>query len=84
VIKWGTKDNRTESRLLQSLSQLIDQAKQNDQIKPQIDTTELAEILFSINTMYIILWLNGAIKTRKECAKRIKEAVSIAIDGAGT
>lgn len=81
VMKWGTKNNKNELSLIQSLSQLIDQAKQRNKIKNQVDTKRMAEIIFALNTMYIIHWLNGTIKTKKDCVTQIKETVKTIING---
>ena len=84
LLKWGTKGNINELRLMNSLIQLIDSAKQKNRLRQDIDTKKMAEIIFSINTMYMIFWLNGTIKSKRECVAQIKEAIRMLIDGAGT
>ena len=83
IMEWGTRNNNNELDLLQSLSQLIELAKQKNKIRKNLDTKRFAEIIFSINTMYIIHWLNGTIKTKKACVNQIKESVKTIINGPG-
>lgn len=84
VMLMGTKNNQNELRLIQSLSQLIDLAKQRNEIKNQVDTKQLAELIFAINTMYIIYWLNRTIKSKKECVERIIKTLKLVFYGVGT
>jgi AcrR family transcriptional regulator len=79
IMEWGTRNNKNELSLLQSLSQLIDLAKQRDMIKNHVDTKGFAEVIFAVNTMYIIHWLNGTIKSKKQCVMQIKKAVGAVI-----
>ena len=83
VMLMGTKNNQNELRLIQSISQLINLSKQRTEIKDSVDTRLMAETIFAINTMYIIYWLNGTIKSKKECVKRIREALQIILEGIG-
>ena len=80
----GTKNNPNETSLIQSLSQLIDSAKHKGELSKQINTKDIAELLFAINTMYIVYWLNGAIKSRKECLTKINSSVKILFNSAVT
>ena len=83
VMLMGTKNNKNELRLMESLSQLIDLAKQRSEIKDRVNTRRMAEIIFAINTMYIFYWLNGTIKSKKECILSIKKALQLILDGVG-
>ena len=83
-INMGTKNNPNESRLIHSLSQLIDLAKQKKEIKDQVETKRVVELIFAINTMYAIYWLNGTIKSRKEFITNIRESLQLIFDGIKT
>jgi AcrR family transcriptional regulator len=83
VMLMGTKNNKNELRLMESLSQLIDLAKQRSEIKDHVNTRRMAEIIFAINTMYIIYWLNGTIKSKNECIARIKKTLQLIFDEVG-
>jgi AcrR family transcriptional regulator len=78
--RWGAKD-RSEVRLIEALSRIVELAKQNNTIKKQFRTERIVEILFAIHVMYLMYWFHGSIKTRKEYIRRIREAVKIAFDG---
>ncbi len=78
--KWGTQDEN-ELRLLNSISRIIEHAKQMNLINKQVATEQIAEILFAIHTIYLMYWLNGTIKTRKECISRINLATKITLSG---
>jgi hypothetical protein len=43
----------------------------------------MANMIFAIYTMYVIYWLNGFIKTKKECVRRIREVIHLIFDGVG-
>jgi AcrR family transcriptional regulator len=83
VMLTGAKDNQNERKLLGGVSTLIDLAKQRNAIKSHIDTNRIADLIYGINTMHIICWLNGTIKSKKGCSKRIREAVQLVFDGIG-
>ena len=83
VMLVGAKDNQNERKLLGGVSTLVDLAKQRNAIKSHIDTKRIAELINAINTMHVIYWLNGTIKSKKECSKRIREAVQLVFDGIG-
>ena len=80
----GTKNNPNESRLIHSLSQLIDLAKQRKEIKDQVETKRLVELIFAINTTYAIYWLNGTIKSKKEFINTTRESLQLVFDGIKT
>jgi len=79
----GTRHNKNELLLIKALSQLIDQAKQRHEIKSCVDSHGMADMIFAIYTMYVIYWLNGFIKTKKECVRRIREVIHLIFDGVG-
>lgn len=79
----GTRNNKNELLLIQSLSRLIDEAKQRHEIKHCIDSRCMADMIFAIYTMYVIYWLNGFIKTKKECIRRIREVIQLIFNGVG-
>jgi len=79
----GTRQNKNELLLIKALSQLIDQAKQRHEIKSCVDSHGMADMIFAIYTMYVIYWLNGFIKTKKECVRRIREVIHLIFDGVG-
>ncbi len=79
----GTRSNKNELLLLKSLSQLIDQAKQRGEFNRCVDSRYMADIIFAIYTMYVIYWLNGFIKSKKECVRRIKEVIHLIFNGVG-
>jgi AcrR family transcriptional regulator len=79
----GTRSNTNEFLLIKALSHLIDQAKQRHEIKSCVDSHGMADMIFAIYTMYVIYWLNGFIKTKKECVRRIREVIHLIFDGVG-
>ncbi len=79
----GTRNNKNELLLIQSLSHLIDEAKQRHEIKQGVDSRCMADMVFAIYTMYVIYWLNGFIKTKKECIQRIREVIHLIFNGVG-
>ncbi len=79
----GTRRNKNELLLIKALSQLIDQAKKRHEIKSCVDSHGMADMIFAIYTMYVIYWLNGFIKTKKECVRRIREVIHLIFDGVG-
>ena len=80
----GTMNNPNESRLIRSLSQLIDLAKQRKEIKAQVETKRLVELIFATNTMYAIYWLNGTIKNKKGFISNVRESLQLIFDGIKT
>ena len=62
---------------------IIDQAKKRHEIKSCVDSHGMADMIFAIYTMYVIYWLNGFIKTKKECVRRIREVIHLIFDGVG-
>jgi AcrR family transcriptional regulator len=83
VVKIGTGKNKNELVLMQLVTELIDRAKQRNEIRQDIDSRCLAEMIFGFYTMYVIYWANGFIKTKKQCVERINEVISLVINGAG-
>jgi AcrR family transcriptional regulator len=79
----GTRSDRNELLLIKSLSRLIDLAKTRKEIKSSVDSRCMADMIFAIYTMYVIYWLNGFIKTKKECVRRIREVIHLIFDGVG-
>jgi len=79
----GTRNNKNELRMIKSISQLIDQAKERKEIKKSVDSRCMADMIFAIYTMYVIYWLNGFIKSKNECVRRIKEVVLLIFEGVG-
>ncbi len=79
--KIGTGKNKNELHLMQALFQSIERAKQGGEIRQDIDSRRLTEMIFALYTMYVIYWTNGFIKTKKECVARIKEAVEYILKG---
>jgi len=79
----GTRSNKNELLLIKALSHLIDQAKQRHEIKSCVDSHGMADLIFAIYTMYVIYWLNGFIKSKKECVRRIREVIHLIFDGVG-
>ena len=81
--KIGTGKNKNEFVLMQLVTELIDKAKQRNEIQQGIDSRRLAEMVFGLYTMYVIYWANGFISTKKKCIERINEVISLVINGAG-
>jgi len=79
--KIGTGKNKNELVLMQLVTELIDKAKQKNEIKQEIDSRRLAEMIFGFYTMYVIYWANGFIKTKKQCVERINEVISLVMNG---
>jgi AcrR family transcriptional regulator len=83
VTKIGTGKNKNELVLMQLVTELIDKAKQRNEIQQGIDSRRLAEMIFGFYTMYVIYWANGFIKTKKQCVERINEVISLVLNGVG-
>lgn len=83
VCKIGTGANRNEMMLMQTIWQLLEEAKEKKEIKSTVDLTSMSEIIFAIFTMYTIYWLNGLIKSKKHCVSKIREVLRIFFDGVG-
>jgi AcrR family transcriptional regulator len=80
----GTGRNKNELRLMEEIFRSIERAKQKREIRPDVDSRRLTEMIFALYTMYVIYWTNGFIKTKKECVARIKEAVQYILNGVET
>lgn len=81
VMNLGTGSNRNELNLMLHLTELFDEAKQHGEIRSDIDSGHLAEMVFAIYTMYVIYWTNGFIKTKKQCIERIREVSMLMLQG---
>jgi AcrR family transcriptional regulator len=77
----GTGRNKNELRLMEEIFRSIERAKQQREIRLDVDSRRLTEMIFALYTMYVIYWTNGFIKTKKECVARIKEAVQYILNG---
>ncbi len=80
----GTGRNKNELRLMEEIFRSIERAKQQREIRLDVDSRRLTEMIFALYTMYVIYWTNGFIKTKKECVARIKEAVQYILNGVET
>ena len=56
VMLMGTKNNKNELRLIESLSQLIDLAKQGNEIKDCVDTRRMAETIADTTNVEEMPW----------------------------
>ena len=83
VMSQGSKNNPYELKVKQTVSQLIDFAKQRKEISEHIDTNRIVEVVTGINTLYIVYWVNGSLKNKEECVSRICEAVEHLLHGIG-
>ncbi len=81
VMNLGTGSNRNELDLMRQLAQLFDEAKLAGEIRGDIESGHLAEMVFAIYTMYVIYWTNGFIKTKKQCIERIREISMLMLQG---
>jgi len=81
VMSLGTGSNTNEMGLVRELTGLFDEAKANAEIREDIDSSHLAEMVFAIYTMYVIYWTNGLIKTKKRCIERIREVSMLMLQG---
>lgn len=81
VMSQGSKHNLYELEIKQRIAQLIDLAKQREEIREHIDTSRIVEVVTGINTLYIIYWVNGSLKNKEECIARICEAVEHFLHG---
>lgn len=84
VVKIGTGKNKNEFVLMQLLTQIIDMAKLRNEIKQDIDSRRLAEMVFAFYTMYVIYWANGFIRNKKQCIERINEVIGHVLHGIST
>jgi len=80
----GTGKNKNELRLMEEICRSIERAKLQREIRLDVDSRRLTEMIFALYTMYVIYWTNGFIKTKKECVARIKEAVQYILNGVET
>jgi len=83
VMSQGSKNNPYELEIKQRLAQLVDLAKQREEIRDHIDTSRIVEVVTGINTLYIVYWVNGSLKNKEECIARICEAVEHLLHGIG-
>jgi AcrR family transcriptional regulator len=81
VMSLGTGSNRNELGLLHELTVLFDEAKAHGEIRADIASDHLAEMVFAIYTMYVIYWTNGLITTKKKCIERIREISMLMLQG---
>jgi len=81
VMNLGTGSNRNELGLMQQLAGLFDEAKKRGEVRDDVDSGHLAEMVFAIYTMYVIYWTNGLIKTKKQCIERIREVSTLMLQG---
>ena len=81
VMNLGTGSNRNELALLHELAVLFDEAKATGEIRADVASDHLAEMVFAIYTMYVIYWTNGLIKTKKQCMERIREISMLMLQG---
>ena len=83
VWKIGTGRNWNEVVLMETIKQILDEAREQNEIKKDVDLESTSEMIFGIYTMYTIYWLNGMIKTKRECIKKVKEVLRMFFDGIG-
>ncbi len=81
VMNLGTGSNRNEMSLVHELAGLFDEAKGRGEIRSDVASDHLAEMVFAIYTMYVIYWTNGLIKTKKQCIERIREISMLMLQG---
>jgi len=81
VMNLGMGSNRNELGLMRQLAELFDEAKQRGEIRDDVNSGHLAEMVFAIYTMYVIYWTNGFIKTKKRCIERISEVSTLMLQG---
>ena len=81
VISLGTGSNRNEIALMKQLAEFFDEAKLSGEIRDDVESGHLAEMVFAIYTMYVIYWTNGFIKTKKKCIERIREVSMLMLQG---
>jgi AcrR family transcriptional regulator len=84
VFKIGTGKNWNETLLLQTIRQQLESAREKGEIRHSVDLDSLTELIFAIFTMYTIYWLNGMIKTKKQCVEQVRSVLRLCFDGAGT
>jgi AcrR family transcriptional regulator len=83
VCKIGTGKNWNEMVLMQAIKQLLDEAREQGELKKTVDLDNTVEIVFAIFTMYTIYWMNGLIKDKKECAEKVRGVLKMLFDGIG-
>jgi AcrR family transcriptional regulator len=81
VMNLGTGSNRNEIGLMKQLAEFFDEAKERGEIRDDVESGHLAEIVFAIYTMYVIYWTNGFIQTKKQCIERIREVSMLMLQG---
>jgi AcrR family transcriptional regulator len=82
-IAWG-KDNENEAKVEIALEKIIENAKNKNEIDPQVDTKFMAQMVHGICTMYMTFWLNGAIQSKNMLLTQINRAVTIIMNGASS
>ena len=83
VCKIGTGGNWNELILMQTIRQLLEEARGRKEIKDNVDLESMSEIIFAIFTMYTIYWINGFMKTKRQCVEKIREVLRMFFDGVG-
>ncbi|MCP4717266.1 MAG: hypothetical protein GY868_19255, partial [Deltaproteobacteria bacterium] len=79
----GTGQNWNELILMKTITQLLQEAQAQGEIKKSSDLDSMSEIIFAIYTMYTIYWLNGLIKSKKQCVAKVREVLRMFFEGVG-
>ena len=83
IVSLGAGSNWNELILMQTIKQVFAEAMEKGEIKKDIDLADMSEFVFGVFTMYIIYWLNGMIKTKKELVSKVSSVVRMFIEGIG-
>jgi len=77
ILKWGINGNINEKKFSELFRHTVAEAKKRNTLDSRIDTDRCVKVAAALNTMYLIFWLNGKIKSRKECLEQLKEDMKI-------
>lgn len=81
IMSQGIISNPYEAKIKKTIAQLVELAKQRREINKQVNTGTVVEVITGLNTLYIIYWVNGTLKTREECITKICNALKLLVTG---
>jgi AcrR family transcriptional regulator len=81
IMSQGIISNPYEAKAKKTIAQLVEVAKQRGEIKNEVETGTVVEVITGLNTLYIIYWVNGTLKKREECVTKICNALKLFVQG---
>ncbi len=83
VCRIGTGNNWNELILINTIQQVLEEARDKGELRPDVDIEGLCQIIFGIYTMYTIYWINGFITTKQQCVEKIRDVLRMFFEGVG-